>query len=182
MSRLILLNGPPACGKSTLAQHWVNEHPMTLNLDIDIVRALIGRWQDAPTRSGTLARAIAMAAARAHLESGNDVIAPQHLGRPQFIEQLERLAADVGAEFREVMLLDSRENTFIRFAERTSAARASEHTDAHHLLESMGGQSELDAMYNRSLAIIASRPQTLVVRSEAGKLDETYQLLGQALK
>lgn len=32
---LILLNGPPARGKSTLAAHFVDHRQMALNLDLD---------------------------------------------------------------------------------------------------------------------------------------------------
>jgi hypothetical protein len=32
MTRLILFNGPPAAGKSTLARRYVDEHPLALNL------------------------------------------------------------------------------------------------------------------------------------------------------
>jgi predicted kinase len=74
--RLILLNGPPACGKSTLAQRYADEHPLTLNLDVDRVRSLIGRWREDPPAAGLLARAIALAAARTHLASGHDVVVP----------------------------------------------------------------------------------------------------------
>jgi len=45
--RLILLNGPPAAGKSTLAQMYADEHPLTLNLDIDKIRSLLGGRADA---------------------------------------------------------------------------------------------------------------------------------------
>lgn len=44
MARLVLINGAPASGKSTLAQMYVDEHPLTLALDIDVVRAMLGRW------------------------------------------------------------------------------------------------------------------------------------------
>ncbi len=106
MPRLILLNGPPGSGKSTLAQLFADEHPLALNLDIDRVRSLMGRWREQPEQSGSLARAIALVAARQHLMSGMDVILPQHVGRLPFIEQVEQLAADVRATFYEVVLLD----------------------------------------------------------------------------
>ena len=89
--RLILLNGPPGSGKSTLAQLFADEHPLALNLDIDRVRSLLGRWREQPEQSGSLARAIALVAARQHLLSGKDVIIPQHVGRLPFIEQVESL-------------------------------------------------------------------------------------------
>lgn len=45
-ARLILLNGPPAVGKSTLACRYAADRTLTLNLDVDAVRRLIGGWRD----------------------------------------------------------------------------------------------------------------------------------------
>ncbi|MBE7163226.1 MAG: hypothetical protein INR72_18465, partial [Williamsia herbipolensis] len=67
MPRLIVLNGPPACGKSTIARRWVDEHPMSLNLEIDLLRRLLGGWKDDPAAAGVHARELALAAAGAHL-------------------------------------------------------------------------------------------------------------------
>ena len=44
--RLILLNGPPAAGKSTLARRWSDDHPGTLLLDIDLLRTMVSGWQE----------------------------------------------------------------------------------------------------------------------------------------
>ena len=49
---------------------------MTLALEIDVIRAMIGSWLEAADRSGRAARRIALQAAAAHLESGYDVIVP----------------------------------------------------------------------------------------------------------
>ena len=70
--RLIVLNGPPAAGKSTLARRYAADHPLTLNLDVDRVRDLIGGWRDDPGAAGLLARSVAVAAARTHLLAGRD--------------------------------------------------------------------------------------------------------------
>lgn len=43
------------CGKSTVARRYVADHPLALNLGVDLVRSLIGRWRDDPHAAGLLA-------------------------------------------------------------------------------------------------------------------------------
>ncbi|MEH0974403.1 AAA family ATPase [Micromonospora sp. CPCC 205546] len=175
--RLIVLNGPPGCGKSTLARRYVEDHPLALDLDIDRIRDLVGRWRDHAGAAGLLARTVALAAARAHLAGGHDVIIPQFLGRADFIVQAEGVARDTGATFHEMVLLDSRENALRRFAERSRTSTDPAHLDAQRMLERHGGAAELAAMYDRLLAVVATRPATRVVRSEHGRVDEAYREL-----
>ena len=84
ITRLILLNGAPGVGKSTLAQRYLDDHPLTLLLDIDAIRVSLGCWQDRD-ESKLLARHLALGLAQAHLRAGYDVIVPQYLGRIEFI-------------------------------------------------------------------------------------------------
>ena len=162
-----------------MAQRYVNDHPLALNPNIDRVRSLLGGWRADPQAAGLLARAIALAAARVHLSSGHDVIVAQHLGRAQFIEQLERLTQEVGADFQELVLLDDKDQGLTRFAERTRAGSDPEHLEAQELLDRAGGAKELAAMYDRILSIIVTRPSTRVVRTEPGQIDAAYlQVLG----
>lgn len=175
MPNLIVLNGPPACGKSTLARMYADDHPLTLNLDIDRIRGLLGAWRDDAATAGVLARALASSAARTHLTAGYDVIVPQFLGRAAFLEQLEQLAEQVSAEFHEIVLLDTLENVLRRFAERSRAAAEPEHVEAYEQLERSGGPGQLAAMYDRLVTLIATRPRAKVVHIRAGRIREAYQ-------
>ncbi|WP_236005471.1 AAA family ATPase [Amycolatopsis pittospori] len=181
MPRLIVLNGPPACGKSTLARRYADDRPLTLNLDIDRVRGLLGAWQDDAAKAGRLARDLAVSAARTHLTAGHDVIVPQYLGRTDFLRRLEALAERTGAEFHEIVLLDTKENALRRFADRTRAAAEPEHVEAAETLRRSGGRDHLAEMYDRIVAVVAERPRAKVVRTDAGQISEAYQGLLAAL-
>ena len=163
---LLLLNGPPGVGKSTVAARYVDSHPLALNLDIDLLRAQLGRWPDDPTRAGLLARDLAVAAARTHLLAGHDVVVPQFLARPEFIDRLAALADAVGVPFVEVILLDSKENVLRRFQERDDTSKAADPLD-------------LSTMYDQLLALAAARPWARVIRT--GSVEETVATLKAAL-
>ena len=86
MPRLIVLNGPPAAGKSTLARRWADEHPLALALNVDVLREMLGGWRADPHAAGLFARDMAVAAAGVHLAAGYDVLVPQLLARQEFPE------------------------------------------------------------------------------------------------
>src|SRR5947209_3092098 len=122
MSELLQLQGhdlvTASDGQSTLARRYADEHPLTLALEIDGLRGMIGSWLSEPERSGRAARRIAIAAARTHLTAGHDVVVPQLLTRREFVHELESLAESVGATFHEVTLLDSKELVLARLEQR----------------------------------------------------------------
>ncbi|MFI5606158.1 AAA family ATPase [Amycolatopsis sp. NPDC051903] len=162
--RLIVLNGPPAIGKSTVAERFAEEHPPTLNLDVDRVRSLVGGWRERPRESGVAARELALAAAREHLAAGHDVVVPQLLARPEFLVRLEELARDVGAEFFEIVLWDTRDNVLRRFAERPPRPE-------HHET----GTADVAALYDRLETFLATRPHARVVETSSGRVDDAYR-------
>jgi predicted kinase len=176
---LLLINGPPGVGKSTLGRLLVQEHPLALCLDIDLLRRSLGRWDEHPQQSGLLARDLAVAAARAHLMSGHAVVIPQFLGRLAFVERLELLAREVGVTFRHIALMDSRDNAMARFLARASAPDArEEHREASALA---GGEAGLGQMYDGLLSLLAARPEAVLVRSVEGDVEGTLLRLRQAL-
>jgi predicted kinase len=156
--RLIALNGPPGCGKSTIARRYAEDHPPALALDVDRVRDLIAGDLG---RAGVLARDIAIAAARVHLTSGHDVVVPQFLGRPEFLDRLAALAAELDVPYCEIVLLDSKDNAIRRFTER-GTVRAT--------------PAELSTMYDNLRTIIATRSPH-VIPSLEGDPTHTYHAL-----
>jgi predicted kinase len=174
MAGLVLINGAPAIGKSTLARRYAKDHPLTLVLDVDQVRGMLGCWIDSPTESGILARRMAMEMAAISLREGHDVVVPQFLGRVDFILSLQDLCESIDADFVEVALLSSWEEVARRFWQRTQESAREEHQLAAELLERSGGTKELHNMYNRLMNVVSARPSTRIVTPVDGQLEQTY--------
>ena len=158
--RLILINGAPASGKTTLARAWCARHApeLPLALDIDALRAMLGGWQDDLHAAGLAARDLAVAAISVHLASGRDVVVPQYLRRAEFIERLEATAASCGAVFVETALRIDATTAAERFEARAAGLGSG---DIHSTLE-----SEMPAVVADFERFMQSRPA--VVRLPAG--------------
>jgi predicted kinase len=179
--RLIHINGPPAIGKSTIAERYTADHPGTLLLDIDRVRMLVGGWQQDFVGIGEVVRPLAMAMAQAHLSGGRDVVMPQYLGDLREIESFEHVATAAGAEFVEVVLMDGAESIVQRFAERGSSS-ADELLDViASTVGSSGGPVYLRALHDELSDAVASRERAIVVQSTPGDSEGTYREVLAAL-
>jgi len=120
IARLIHLNGAPGIGKSSLARRYLDDHPLALLLEVDALRTSLGRRSD-HEESKVVARDLALALADRHFGAGYDVVVPQLLARPEFIEALEGVALRAGAGFIEVLLEVDLTVNIERFWARRSA-------------------------------------------------------------
>ena len=113
--------------------------------------------------------------ARTHLQAGHDVLVCQFLGRLEFVEALDQLAAAIGVPFVEVALITRVDETVGRFLRRSEDDLRQEHSDAAILLDRAGGPGALAEMNARLEVVVSSRPITRRVDVFDGDIEKTYQ-------
>jgi len=178
---LILLNGPPASGKSTLAARLAEHYPPMVNLDIDVIRSSLDEWPSDPHAAGLAARRLAVTEARTHLQAGRAVVVPQFLGRLDFIEELEALAAALGVSFVEVALQIDRETAISAFERRTKESLDPVHLDAALLVQRSDSGDPLGEMFDALECVVVQRPNTRRVRVLREDIDRTFNSLVKTL-
>jgi hypothetical protein len=179
--RLIHLNGPPGIGKSTLAQLYADDHPGVLNLDIDRLRVMIGGWRDRFAETGAIVRPLALGMAAIHLGGGRDVVMPQYIGVLAALERFEKVARDGGADFCEVVLMDTKARSLERFGHRGGDGEPGWHRYVQEIVEQGGGQALLATMHDELTAVLAAQPRAIVIASTEGAIKESYRALLAAL-
>jgi predicted kinase len=182
MARLVHLNGPPGIGKSTLSALYADRNPGTLNLDVDTLHHLVGGWQDEQIDTWPVVWSLVRAMAATHLDGGRDVVLPQYSAEVDEIVGFEKLAHQHGAGFREVVLLDDRQAAIERFNRRAQDSDDPWVRHHHRLIEWGGGPVVLATMYDNLMEVVRLRPGAVVVPSAVGAVQETYQLLADALR
>jgi predicted kinase len=175
---LLLINGAPGVGKSTLAHRYADEHPLALIIDIDSIRTRLGQWAKFE-QSRPVARDLALALARAHLLNGHDVIVPQYLGRPEYRERLRLLARETDVPFVEVLLTDDADRITRRFRTRRAeyASTGAEHPEGDLSDEAVATEV---SVANDGLLRDATGRGVLVI-SATGGTDESYLALCEGL-
>jgi predicted kinase len=141
MARLILLNGPPAVGKTTLARRWADEHPGTLICEIDLLRTLVAGWETDAVTAGARIRTAALAMITAYLRAGGDVVLPQLLADPAELGRFVQAATSAGAQYVHVLLTAPEEEIVRRFHDR--GADHAWGTRTREMVESDGGDEAL---------------------------------------
>ena len=178
--RLVLLNGPPGIGKTTLAVRYVRDRPLALALDIDTLRRALGQWETDQESAGQLARGLALAMIRTHLAAGHDVVVPQYVARTDFLDALAAAAEAGGGDFSEIYLTDARAAVLERFAARADDEASRQHHD--EAVRNVGGPAGLAAMVDRIEAVRSRRAGATTVTTGAGEIEESYRALVAALR
>ena len=93
------------------------------------------------------------------------------------IERFEVVARDSGAVFCEVVLMDSKQRSLERFSRRGENGELAWHRYVQEIVGRGGGQALLADMHDQLTAVLAARPDAIVVRSAAGAIQQTYEAL-----
>jgi hypothetical protein len=96
--------------------------------------------------------------------------------------RFEELARRHGAGFREVVLLDDPKAAIERFNRRAQDSDDPWIRHHHRLIELGGGAVVLETMYDNLIDVVRLRPRAVVVPSAVGAVQETYELLADALR
>lgn len=180
MARLILINGMPGVGKSTLARRFAADHPGTLVCDIDLLRTFISGWRDDFIGAGARIRPAALGLIRGYLSESGDVVLPQLFARVSELQRFERAAHDAGAEFVEVMLEAVEDDALRRFHARDDG-NDPWHSIVSEIVAESGGDEHLRAYPSKLAELVAQRPATKVLPTVAGEVDAAYDSLHSAL-
>lgn len=177
---MIHLNGAPAVGKSTLARRWASAHPGTLDLDIDVLRTLVGGWDADFAHAGALVRPVALAAITTYVAQGGDVVLPQLIARP---EELARFrGAAEGATYHHVVLTAAPDVLVQRFHARPASVDPHDPASgAARQVGEHGGDALLRRYRDDVHRLAAADPTARFVETIEGDLEATYAAVRAAI-
>lgn len=171
---LVLLNGPCGIGKSTLAERYIDDHPLALNLDMDDILKHLGRWRENPDGARQQKLQLAYAQADVHLQAGYDVVVPNIL-KTLDVERFETIAHACGALLCEFVLLADKDEAIARFIRRGQAEGHTTGFRPGSSLAQQGGVQKLAAMYDGLQVTLQQRPGCMVIEPTYGDIEGTYQ-------
>lgn len=166
--KLILLNGPVGIGKTTIAQRYANDHPLTLALSGDDIIIMLGDWLAHEDLARQRAFELSKVMAATHLKAGYSVVMPHLLLDTKEADELERVAEENGARFFEVTLMaKDREEALARALERGVWGEGEPIKDSDMPI--------LEDKYDQMVQTLHKRPHMLQITAVKGDVEGTYK-------
>lgn len=172
--KLIMLYGFAGCGKSTLAERYINDHPLALYVEGDEIITKLGQWRTHQNEAVACKRALTSGMTAIHLRSGYDVIIPRLPGG-SYDPTYENVAREAGADFLEVFIDVERREAIRRLRARGTWGEAGLPPITDKDLP------KIERLYEEMIDAVAQRPNTFVIKSTEGDVDGTYTSLINSL-
>lgn len=115
---LLLINGPVSVGKTTIAQRYVQDHPLALILSADEFVGSMGHWLEMEEEAQLLALKYIGLVAAEHLRAGYHVAVPYLLARPGDMAVFEAAAQAGNARLFECALTMPKDEVIARAVAR----------------------------------------------------------------
>jgi len=174
--KLILLNGPPGVGKSTIARQYINEHPLALIVDDDQLLVMLGQWQKHEAQARKLIFELTEGLIGDHLQSGYDVVVPYLILHVDEFATLEELAVKHKARFCAFTILVEKDQAVRRLMRRGTWGEID--------LPPVTSQDipYIEELYDRMMATVAAcQSMTIIASPDGGQVEAYHQVLA-ALK
>ena len=167
--KLIILNGSPAAGKTTLAGKLHQDIPMSLLADVDVWRKMVSGWEKDRETSLDLAYKFSVGGVEAYLKTGNSVIVDKAiLSDNSVIDALISAGERNKAEVYEFILTADKE-TIIR--------RADERGYESGLLT----PESVKELWETTQKLIEERPDAHVIDTTNLGVNEAYQKVNDVI-
>ena len=111
--------------------------------------------------------------AAALLHAGHDVVVPQFVARPPFVDDLATGATNAGARFVEIVLVISQRLAIKAFARRSAAPANEQQRDTYETL----GDRDVGTMYDNLMRFVDARASPVRGDIERGDVDATLRRL-----
>ncbi|HUD03374.1 MAG TPA: AAA family ATPase [Patescibacteria group bacterium] len=171
---LIVINGACGSGKTTLAQKYADNHPLTLCLNIDDVWKSLSYYRENRPQSAHLAKQIAIEMTKVNLNEKHDVVIAQIYRESYYLEELENTAIACGANFYEILLYLDKNEAVKRFIERGKSQGYADGFIPGNGITLDGREKALEIMYDEMMKAVSKRPNTIKIIPKLDDIDGTY--------
>jgi predicted kinase len=167
--KLIILNGSPGTGKSTIAEKLHAGMPMSLLVELDAWRRFISGYRENRKESLNLSFQHALSAIEVSLNAGHDAIVNRVILDSKTLDTLHELGKRCGAEVYEFMFFADKETIIQRVTERGYTPGG---------LLTPGKTEEL---WERSDKFKNERMNAVLIDTRALDLDEVYKKVKEVI-
>jgi predicted kinase len=116
--KLILLNGFAASGKTTIAEKYISENPLSMSIEGDSVMDMIGCWRQNEIEARKIKLDQIESMIKTHLKSGYDVILPYLITDSSHVDIFRDIAEKFDVEFYDIFLYTDKKTSVKRLLKR----------------------------------------------------------------